>query len=844
MVRKGVIHLVQRALLSLKGRDTRQLLQGLTTNDLSLLRRNGALYTLLLNNRGRIEYDLIVYERNDDEFLVECDSDRRDTLKRLLQMYRMHKNVVIEPSDTNVFFVNQKCDGAFIDPRIPAFGTRLLADRIPDSDASNAMSVYEDRRFEFGLVEGNAELRGALPVYRNADIMNGMSYDKGCYLGQEVSAQTLRNKIRKRIVPFTCDGRASGLIVDPNDGSSNMGNVIACNGHRGLALLRLDRITSNAILKANDISIKPRIPACIDIISINTMSEKQFRRYLMVTGQLENKHEELGVKDNNMANDEIDDTEVKESVSMNRFELLGDESDHNTSDENGDVKGDKITDKEDEESTGRMATGNISKAKHRKSRKKQKKRRENIEDSLDITNDASSERETNEPPDNNSKVVFEADIFKIDPRNFDYDKEFSLMLGQKPKKRPHHQSRTKNRLAYGKSQWPVLKNTGFHMELDKVERGVSFYRFKHNALYQGVQQLFWTGFKLNDESLLMELLVEHPFHLDTLLTVANTLSFREEYSASHDLIERGIFACESMFAAQFSLTDFNHRLEYKQWENRAFFLLLHRHMNMLLDRGLVQTALTIAKLIYKLDPVEDPLGILLIIDSLALKANQPKLKARRLERLPNFAYSIALAHFELSRESGDRSSADHYLAQAIRRFPTMVSPLLTKINVQPDENLEKNTRLNEIAYQKETEGMKLLICVYIDHAHELWNDNDVLKWFEEITKLTIETFDQHTEEIREWDKTRGSCYGGIPRNVRRHATLWHLRNGDEGEMVLVDPSPPVLSFADYQPVGASSFQPPQSWLLTVVSSLIPDDAQVNVGFISSNINTNDNIAHK
>uniref|UniRef100_A0A915BQ86 Aminomethyltransferase folate-binding domain-containing protein n=1 Tax=Parascaris univalens TaxID=6257 RepID=A0A915BQ86_PARUN len=258
MTKRSLVHLVQRALLVVKGADSRQFLQGLTTNDLRLLHKSGALYTLLLNNRGRIEYDLIVYE-GVDGLLVECDNQRRDALKRLLEVYRMHKAVSIEKCGMNVFFVENVYDGAVVDPRVPAFGSRLLSDGLPDSTLADA-SLYDERRLEFGIAEGDIEVRGALPVYRNADLMHGMSDDKGCYLGQEMSARTLRAAIKKRVLPFTCDGAAKGRVMDA-DGHTNMGEVLVCNGHRGLALLRLDQGDVTRCLKAGDVDIRPFVPS-------------------------------------------------------------------------------------------------------------------------------------------------------------------------------------------------------------------------------------------------------------------------------------------------------------------------------------------------------------------------------------------------------------------------------------------------------------------------------------------------------------------------------------------------------------------------------------------------------
>lgn len=88
------------------------------------------------------------------------------------------------------------------------------------------------------------------------------------------------------------------------------------------------------------------------------------------------------------------------------------------------------------------------------------------------------------------------------------------------------------------------------------------------------------------------------------------------------LIERGLFCCESVFAPRFQLSNFNHRIDYIHFENRAFYLLLHRHLRNLVDRHCFRTALNVARLIYRLDPVSDPLAIMLTIDMIALKARE------------------------------------------------------------------------------------------------------------------------------------------------------------------------------------------------------------------------------
>ncbi|VDM24410.1 unnamed protein product [Toxocara canis] len=821
---KRVVRLVQRALLSLQGKDTRELLQGLTTSDMRLLGKGGALYTLLLNSRGRIEYDLIVYERGNG-FLVECDSQKREVLKRVLEMYRMHKKVTIEPSNENVFFVEGACDGAVADPRVPAFGNRLIAECCSPSDVSS----YEERRFEFGIAEGGMELRGALPVYRNADLMNGVSGDKGCYLGQEVTAQTLRSTIKKRVLPFTCDGAAKGRIVD-FDRRTNMGEVLACNGHRGIALLRLDNGDVSRCLKAGDVSIRAFIPswwpARAGVVCGDRMSAKQLQRYLEVTRRL--KKEELC---GGSSSESEEESEKEEQPRMNnRFAFLGEDSgggkDLLVEDEPAEEESENVENKASEDVGGRTA-GVSEEAGGKKVRKRNKKKKKPEQEKrhsvAEFAVDSSENGVGNSVADRYESVavesVFERDIFKVDARLFNYENELRRLVGQKPiesMSRNHRRGPT-GRIVKKKAGWPEVKNVGMSMELDRTEGEVEWYKFSHNAHYRQLQQAFWQAADAMDQNGIMAILQECPYHLDSLLVMANVTRNQEEHRTARDFIERGIFFCESIFAPRFRLHDFNHRIDYKDFENRAFFLLLHRHMRTLIERSLTDTALAVAKLIYRLDPENDPLAILLVIDSLAIRAHQPR---------------VLLQITEATQ-----------LAVAIRHFPTLVLQLLDKLNVQPDAVLENNPKMGTLAYQRESEGIKLLTSIYIAHAHDLWRECEVLRWLEDVTASTVKSFENYADEMAEWQTARSTFYIGIPRNVRRHALLWDLEHNTDS--ILTDPAPPLFSRSAY--VRAS--RPlvhllGSSFVFNLMRSLVPDMDQVNVGFINSNMSTNENMAHK
>ncbi|VDO45691.1 unnamed protein product [Onchocerca flexuosa] len=303
------------------------------------------------------------------------------------------------------------------------------------------------------------------------------------------------------------------------------------------------------------------------------------------------------------------------------------------------------------------------------------------------------------------------------------------------------------------------------MELDRTEDNIFWFRFSHHANYRELQQLFWIASESLNHDLISNILTECPYHLDSLLIMAELLRQQENYQLSRDLIERGLFCCESVFAPRFQLSNFDHRIDYSNFENRAFYLLLHRHLRNLVDRHCFKTALHVARLIYRLDPISDPLAIMLTIDTIALKAREYNYlillyntlqNSKNLDRLPNFAYSVALARFFLFCESGkaeDKEIADFMIASAIRHFPTVLLKLLDAMNVQPDPAIENNEHINALAHERENEGMKLLTSIYVKLASSIWlEDPSVLSWLEGVTTVTVSSFNNFKDELAEWKK--------------------------------------------------------------------------------------------
>uniref|UniRef100_A0A915BQ17 Transcription factor 25 n=1 Tax=Parascaris univalens TaxID=6257 RepID=A0A915BQ17_PARUN len=564
------------------------------------------------------------------------------------------------------------------------------------------------------------------------------------------------------------------------------------------------------------------------------MSAKQFRRYLEVTGRLKADDEKLRAGLSLPSDDETDEEEPPRG---NRFALLEEEDDGvgNSDDEEG------LTKANESENEGNSHSPIANKVDSKKGPKRSRKKKAGKENCSSDTDSlvANFTRDVTVPTDviydGTTEELFERDIFKVDVRLFNYENELRLILGQRPigyTSRDHRRP-PKGIIVKKKADWPKIKNVGITMELDRIEGEVKYYKFVHNAHYKELQLEFWNATNTVNEETILAILRECHYHLDSLIVMADIMSSRDEHRAARDLIERGIFCCESLLDARFRLTDFNDRLDYDEFENRAFFLLLHRHMRVLIDRGLSNAAFNVAKLLYHLDPASDPLAILLVIDTLAIRANQPhvvlqiyeSLKVLRcLQQLPNFAYSVALAHFQISLKSEDRSLADEALASAIRHFPTVVLKLLDRMNVQPDADLSNNVRMGALYHERQSEGLRLLISIYVDHSHDLWRESAVLRWFEEVTAATMSTFHVYEDEMLEWEKLRCNGYSGTPANVRRHAVLWDLAPNPNS--LLTDPIPPALSRSGYELVTRQGPVPSSgSFFGNLIQSLVPDPDQ-------------------
>jgi len=202
--------LIDRALIRLSGADVRGFLQGLVTNDV-----NGQLpvWAGLLTPQGKTLFDFIVWADGDD-LLIDCEADQADGLMRRLTLYRLRRPIAIAREDRLAVHWSPDGSEGTADPRLAALGRRWIA--APDQPATG----WHDHRRSLGVAEGIEDLGSDKYLWLecNADLLNGVSFTKGCYVGQENTARmNYRQKINRRLMRLPDGSFERRAVTAPGD---------------------------------------------------------------------------------------------------------------------------------------------------------------------------------------------------------------------------------------------------------------------------------------------------------------------------------------------------------------------------------------------------------------------------------------------------------------------------------------------------------------------------------------------------------------------------------------------------------------------------------------------------
>lgn len=293
MAERLYTELPARGVIEIAGEERTPFLQGLISNDVTKATSDRAIYAALLTAQGRYLFDFFIIAR-DAAFYLDAEASRLAELLRRLSLYKLRSKVSLSDASASLAVAAAWGDGtrqalglsgdngaatefaggvAYLDPRLDDLGARFLLPREnidalrQSAFAASDTDSYDRHRLALGVPDGTRDLapEKALLMESGFDELNGIDWQKGCYMGQELTARMkYRALVKKHVLPVAIEGATvapgTAIMQDGNEA----GEMLSARDGRGLALLRLDAVeaaqTNGAELKAGAARLKPEKP--------------------------------------------------------------------------------------------------------------------------------------------------------------------------------------------------------------------------------------------------------------------------------------------------------------------------------------------------------------------------------------------------------------------------------------------------------------------------------------------------------------------------------------------------------------------------------------------------------
>ncbi len=284
---------LDRGILCITGADRHSFLQGLVTQDIFKASPEHTVYSAALSAQGKFLFDFFVVSSADALYL-DCQRDRLEDLQAHLTKFKLRSDVALSDVtdqwqvigvigiEANTYFDLKPEIGhtnpfeggfAFVDPRLKELGLRLIlprSDTLPkqltENAAEESFETYDQHRLALGVPDGSRDmiLEKAIPLECNLDGLNAIDWNKGCYLGQELTSRTKHlGIVRKRLIPVSFKGGTVPFLTPLTMGEKKVGTMRTSSGGLGLALIRLEALeSSESKIYAEDenLEIVPHIP--------------------------------------------------------------------------------------------------------------------------------------------------------------------------------------------------------------------------------------------------------------------------------------------------------------------------------------------------------------------------------------------------------------------------------------------------------------------------------------------------------------------------------------------------------------------------------------------------------
>jgi folate-binding protein YgfZ len=284
-----------RGVVSVSGEDASDFLQGLISQNMTKIGLDRAAYGAFLTAQGKFLHEFCI-ARSKNAFLLECERDRAADLVSRLSRFKLRAKIDIadmsdryrvfsvfspdDPSASPSLFqlstepgdAKELTDGVvFVDPRVAALGCRVImtvSNHILAVDGAEAAPFegYDAWRIKLGVADGarDMEIEKTTLAEANLDLLNGIDWDKGCYMGQEITARShYRGLVKRRLVPIRFTGNAAPSGTEISSDGAIVGEIRSRSGSTGLANLRLDQFKKKN-LRAGDIELVVDAPEWLE----------------------------------------------------------------------------------------------------------------------------------------------------------------------------------------------------------------------------------------------------------------------------------------------------------------------------------------------------------------------------------------------------------------------------------------------------------------------------------------------------------------------------------------------------------------------------------------------------
>lgn len=539
-------------------------------------------------------------------------------------------------------------------------------------------------------------------------------------------------------------------------------------------------------------------------------------------------HEES--KHQNHHDEEDEDEEEEEdlggrSSSINPFDLLNDGDEDPESEKETEID-DEEKKKDEEADTVQPPSKNKSK---KKKKKKNKETRANVvvkaETTFDETLEALSlgtnsnqvEVQETKPSPSSSRPVLE-----IDPKYLNLENELRRMYGSKVVRSlesstqaggpgPSRQVRgggrrggvhhiTKTVLITPMENW-ARWDRSFSMDFLETKDGYNYFRYTHSSSYEQAQRAFQAAQNLHDLNGVASVLINNPYHIDSLITMADYFKFAGDHQMSADAIGKCLYGLERAWHPMFTPFNGTSRLKYSHDANKPFFTALFAHMRNMDRRGCHRSALEVCKLLLSLD-TDNPVGALFCVDYFALRAeeyawleefSEEYQSENSLWLFPNFAYSLAIArvYLEKTEESSldsSKSSSLDLMMQALKLHPTVLKKLVDKVPLKDQAWGKMLKHYYFRSDQSKNPSLDHLISIYVERNYLIWRLPDVQKLLKSAAELVIKQLDDKESDAEDFLSVKEEAFPA------KHNEYSHLSIHDFSDSVPTLPPDNLQNF--------------------------------------------------